>query len=218
MLTYVIRRLLYSIVVLFAASFLVFTFVAVSGDPLAPLRITPNISRSRRSRTSPRRKHLDDPIPVRYGYWAEGRDHEPVRHDAAQRQADPARPLARDEEHAPARHRRRAAGDPDRRRDRGLLRVTAVLGVRLQRDDVQLPRARHARVLARAHAPGCRRLRLPVDGSQHLPDREPELGRPRNRGQLLDRPCAPSGAAGARADGRQHRDVLAVSCAPRCSR
>ena len=45
MLTYIIRRLLYSVVVLVAASFLVFTFVAkVAGDPLAPLRIAPNVS------------------------------------------------------------------------------------------------------------------------------------------------------------------------------
>ena len=35
MLTYVIRRLLYSIVVLFAASFIIFSFVSMSGDPLA---------------------------------------------------------------------------------------------------------------------------------------------------------------------------------------
>ena len=40
MLTYVIRRLLYSVVVLIAASFLVFTFVAVSGDPTSGLYIT----------------------------------------------------------------------------------------------------------------------------------------------------------------------------------
>ena len=44
MLTYIIRRLLYSTVVLVLASFLVFTFVTVSGDPLAGLRIAPNVS------------------------------------------------------------------------------------------------------------------------------------------------------------------------------
>ena len=44
MVTYIIRRLLYSVLVLIAASFLVFTFVAKgAGDPLGPLRITPNI-------------------------------------------------------------------------------------------------------------------------------------------------------------------------------
>ena len=47
MLTYVIRRLLYSIVVLLAASFLIFTFVSVSSDPLAFLRMQPTAPRSR---------------------------------------------------------------------------------------------------------------------------------------------------------------------------
>ena len=68
MLQYVIRRLLYSIVVLFVASFLTFTFVAVSGDPLAPLRITPNVSPETVANVT-ERKHLDEPVPVRYWYW-----------------------------------------------------------------------------------------------------------------------------------------------------
>jgi peptide/nickel transport system permease protein len=67
-LTYVVRRLLYSIVVLIAASFLVFTFVAVSGDPLAALRITPDVS-PQTVQNIVDRKHLDDPIVVRYLYW-----------------------------------------------------------------------------------------------------------------------------------------------------
>ena len=52
MLTYIIRRLLYSIVVLVAASFLVFVFVAKSGDPLAALAIDAERVASSRSRTS----------------------------------------------------------------------------------------------------------------------------------------------------------------------
>lgn len=68
MLTYVARRLLYSILVLVAASFLVFTFVAVSGDPLAALRITPNVSQETVQNIIAT-KHLDEPIPVRYLYW-----------------------------------------------------------------------------------------------------------------------------------------------------
>jgi peptide/nickel transport system permease protein len=67
-LSYVVRRLLYSVVVLVAASFLVFTMVAVSGDPLAQLRITPNLS-EQSVQNIVDRKHLDDPIPVRYWYW-----------------------------------------------------------------------------------------------------------------------------------------------------
>jgi peptide/nickel transport system permease protein len=68
-LSYVVRRLLYSVVVLVAASVLVFTFVSVSGDPLAQLRITPNLSQQSVQNVIDR-KHLDDPIPARYWYWA----------------------------------------------------------------------------------------------------------------------------------------------------
>jgi peptide/nickel transport system permease protein len=69
MVTYIIRRLLYSVLVLIAASFLVFTFVAKgAGDPLGPLRITPNIDQEGLERIA-EEKHLNDSIFVRYGYW-----------------------------------------------------------------------------------------------------------------------------------------------------
>jgi peptide/nickel transport system permease protein len=69
MLTYIIRRLLYSVLVLIAASFLVFTFVAKgAGDPLGPLRITPNIDQEGLDRIA-EEKHLNDSVFVRYGYW-----------------------------------------------------------------------------------------------------------------------------------------------------
>jgi peptide/nickel transport system permease protein len=69
-LTYIARRLLYSVAVLIAASFLVFFFVTVSGDPIAGLRITPNVSRESIAEIS-ERKHLDDPIVKRYWYWVQ---------------------------------------------------------------------------------------------------------------------------------------------------
>ena len=68
MLSYVVRRLLHSVVVLIAASFLVFTFVSVSGDPLGQLNIVPNLSEQSRQNVI-EDKHLDEPIPVRYAYW-----------------------------------------------------------------------------------------------------------------------------------------------------
>jgi peptide/nickel transport system permease protein len=68
MLTYVIRRLLYSIVVLFAASFIIFFFVSVSNDPLSFLRMQPTASEITIENIT-ERKHLDEPIPVRYLYW-----------------------------------------------------------------------------------------------------------------------------------------------------
>jgi peptide/nickel transport system permease protein len=69
MLQYVIRRLLYSIVVLVLASFLTFTFVAKTGDPLAPLATTPNVSKQTVENVR-ERKHLDESVFIRYGYWA----------------------------------------------------------------------------------------------------------------------------------------------------
>src|SRR6187551_3347147 len=69
MLSYVIRRLLYSIVVLVLASVIVFTLVAKSGDPLASLAIAPNVSQLT-IKNIRERKHLDEPIYKRYWYWA----------------------------------------------------------------------------------------------------------------------------------------------------
>src|SRR5919204_300092 len=68
MLTYIARRLLYSVPVLFATSFLIFSFVSLAGDPAARVRANPKFSllSYEHLRT---RYHLNDPIPVRYWYW-----------------------------------------------------------------------------------------------------------------------------------------------------
>ena len=68
MLTYIIRRLLYSVVVLLVASFLIFTFVTISGDPLAFLKMSPGASPATIANIEAR-KHLNDPIVVQYVYW-----------------------------------------------------------------------------------------------------------------------------------------------------
>jgi len=68
MLTYIIRRVLYSIPVLFAASFLIFSFVALASDPLAFLRMQPRVDQQTVQRII-EREHLEEPIPVRYAYW-----------------------------------------------------------------------------------------------------------------------------------------------------
>ena len=68
MLTYILRRLLYSILVLIACSFLVFTMVSAAGDPMAELRLNPLISQQTLD-LQIKEKHLDEPIPVRYVYW-----------------------------------------------------------------------------------------------------------------------------------------------------
>jgi peptide/nickel transport system permease protein len=61
--------LLYSIVVLVAASFIIFSFVSLSNDPLAFLKMQPNASQTTIENIT-ERKHLDESIPVQYLYWA----------------------------------------------------------------------------------------------------------------------------------------------------
>ena len=68
MLTYVVRRLLYSLPVLVAASFLIFTFTVTTADPLSELREVRNINQNALTLIT-KEKHLDDPVIVRYGYW-----------------------------------------------------------------------------------------------------------------------------------------------------
>src|SRR5689334_16306956 len=68
MLTFVLRRLIYSIPVLFASSVLIFFSVSAVGDPLAALRQNPLASKVTLQSIADR-KHLNDPIPVQYWYW-----------------------------------------------------------------------------------------------------------------------------------------------------
>jgi len=68
MLTYIFRRVLYSIPVLLAASFLIFTFVAKASDPLQFLRMQPRVDQQTIQRIV-EREHLNESIFVRYGYW-----------------------------------------------------------------------------------------------------------------------------------------------------
>lgn len=68
MFTYVVRRLLYSIPVVVAASFLIFTFTATTSDPLSELRQVRNVNEHAIALIT-KEKHLDEPVIVRYGYW-----------------------------------------------------------------------------------------------------------------------------------------------------
>jgi ABC-type dipeptide/oligopeptide/nickel transport system permease component len=70
MLTYIVRRVLYSIPVLFASSFLCFLFVSEAGDPLGQIRIIPRISQQTIANLT-HQYHLDQPVIVRYWYWLE---------------------------------------------------------------------------------------------------------------------------------------------------
>jgi ABC-type dipeptide/oligopeptide/nickel transport system permease component len=67
-LTYITRRILYSIPVLIVSSFLVFVFVSLAGDPLARLRANPQLSQVTVAHLK-HQYHLDESIPIRYWYW-----------------------------------------------------------------------------------------------------------------------------------------------------
>jgi peptide/nickel transport system permease protein len=64
----VLKRMLYSIPVLFAASVVVFFGVSSIGDPLSELRRSPNISEEAVQQVV-EAKHLDDSLPVQYVHW-----------------------------------------------------------------------------------------------------------------------------------------------------
>src|SRR4249919_1623014 len=66
--TFILRRILFSIPVLIACSFIIFTFVSLSGDPLGQLKLNPYLSKQT-LQNKIEEKHLDKPIPVRYAYW-----------------------------------------------------------------------------------------------------------------------------------------------------
>jgi peptide/nickel transport system permease protein len=68
MLTYVTRRVLYSVPVLLVSSFLSFTFVSLAGDPRANLLQNPRVSQLTLKHLE-LQYHLDQSIPVRYWYW-----------------------------------------------------------------------------------------------------------------------------------------------------
>jgi peptide/nickel transport system permease protein len=67
-LTFVARRFLYSIPVLFATTVLIFVAVSKLGDPLAQLKVNPLLSKQTIQRIE-ERKHLNESLPVQYGYW-----------------------------------------------------------------------------------------------------------------------------------------------------
>jgi peptide/nickel transport system permease protein len=70
MLTYILRRVLYSIPVLILSTFLSFAFVSLAGDPRQNLLANPRLSQENYHRLA-HTYHLDVSIPVRYWYWVQ---------------------------------------------------------------------------------------------------------------------------------------------------
>jgi peptide/nickel transport system permease protein len=67
--TFILRRILYSIPVLIATSFLIFTAVSLSGDPAAKIKADPRYS-EQTYQLLRKKYYLDKPLLVRYWYWA----------------------------------------------------------------------------------------------------------------------------------------------------
>jgi peptide/nickel transport system permease protein len=70
MLTYILRRVLYSIPVLVLSTFLSFAFVSLAGDPRQNLLANPKLSLVNYNKLA-HTYHLDVSIPVRYWYWVQ---------------------------------------------------------------------------------------------------------------------------------------------------
>src|SRR2546421_4464284 len=68
MLTYIARRILYSIPVMFLSTFLSFVFVSYAGNPVGNLRNNPKISQNTLHLIMIH-NHLDRSVPVRYWFW-----------------------------------------------------------------------------------------------------------------------------------------------------
>ena len=68
MLVYIVRRVISSIPVLVVSSFLIFTFVSTTTDPLEAVRMLPNVNQAAIQQVE-KANHLNDPVVVRYGYW-----------------------------------------------------------------------------------------------------------------------------------------------------
>jgi peptide/nickel transport system permease protein len=70
MLTYIVRRVLYSIPVLFLSTFFSFVFVSYAGNPIGLLRSNPRVPESSIQHII-HQEYLDKPVIVRYFYWLE---------------------------------------------------------------------------------------------------------------------------------------------------
>jgi peptide/nickel transport system permease protein len=70
MLTYIARRVLYSIPVLFFSTFFSFLFVSYAANPLVAARSNPRLS-PHLLQLLIHQNHLDKPVVVRYFYWVE---------------------------------------------------------------------------------------------------------------------------------------------------
>lgn len=72
MFAFIVRRILISIPILIASTFLVFGLTTMAGDPLASLRQSQSPNRDQMIAAVRDRLDLDKPVPERYGTWLKG--------------------------------------------------------------------------------------------------------------------------------------------------
>ncbi|MGH3805533.1 MAG: ABC transporter permease [Pseudonocardiaceae bacterium] len=72
MLAYALRRILVSVPILVIATFVVFVMVALSGDPLSPLKTRNPPPPPSTLQLEAHRLHLDEPLMLRYWHWITG--------------------------------------------------------------------------------------------------------------------------------------------------
>ena len=72
MTTYILRRLLASLLILLGASFIVYMLIAYSGDPLAEIRSSNSPSKADQMARRTELLHLDVPPALRYFIWLSG--------------------------------------------------------------------------------------------------------------------------------------------------
>ena len=72
MFIFILRRILISIPILLASSFVVFFLVTISGDPLASLRESQNPNKDQQIAQMSATLNLDEPFLQRYWEWLKG--------------------------------------------------------------------------------------------------------------------------------------------------
>src|SRR5215216_4028507 len=68
MFAYIVRKTIFSIVVLFFSSIVIFGLVALGPDPLTELKLNPRVTQADIERISAQ-YGLDRPLPIQYGIW-----------------------------------------------------------------------------------------------------------------------------------------------------
>ena len=183
MASFIIRRLIASIFVLLAATFLMYMLVSLSGDPLGDLRASNSPNKDELMAARTKLLNLDVPPPLRYFLWLGAVVPRRLR---AQRPESARQHPARQRDHvdADAGHDRHCRRDLPRTDRRHRLGTAPVQRIRLQRHPAGVPLLLAADLLGRRAAEAVRR-----DPSERLARRSDDLDTGDHR-RVTRRRCA----------------------------